>query len=159
MRDETPILDAVLRPNPPASPRMLLVVLIIVASMNVAFGLSFILRGAWPILPFMGLDVALLAWAFHISKRDAQRYERVTLTHENLVILRHPAKGAAIEIALNPYWVRVDYDDPPKHWSRLLLKSHGKAVQIGSFLSPPARHDFAERLKSALHAARNPRFA
>jgi uncharacterized membrane protein len=134
-------------------------VLVAVAAMNVAFGLSFILRGAWPILPFMGLDVALLAWAFRASKRNAQRFERVTLTRENLLIARHPAKGAATQIALNPYWVRVDYDNPPEHWSKLLLSSHGKSVQIGSFLAPTARHDFAERLKSALRTARDVRFA
>jgi uncharacterized membrane protein len=157
--DETPILDAVLRPNPPADPRVLRAILIAVLIINLAFGLYFVSRGAWPIFPFMGLDVALLAWAFRISKRDAQRFERVTLTHESLLIARHPVSGPATEIALNPYWVRVDYDNPPEHWSRLLLKSHGKVVQIGSFLSPPARHDLAERLKSALRAAREMDFA
>ena len=157
--DDTPILDAVLRPNPPADPRVLRGILIAVLLINLAFGLYFVSRGAWPIFPFMGLDVALLYWAFRVSARAARRFERVTLTHENLLIARHPVRGPATEIALNPYWVRVDYDDPPEHWSRLLLKSHGKSVQIGSFLSPPARHDFAERLKSALRAARDVTFA
>ena len=159
MDGDKPILDAVLRPNPPADPRMLRGILIAVVLVNLAFALYFVLHGAWPVMPFMGLDVALLYWAFRASQRAAKRYERVTLTHENLLIARHPAKGAATQIALNPYWVRVDYDDPPEHWSKLLLRSHGKSVQVGSFLSPPARHDFADRLKSALHAARNPRFA
>jgi uncharacterized membrane protein len=159
MSDEKPILDAVLRPNPPMNPRILLVILIAVAAINFAIALSFVLRGAWPITPFMGLDVLLLAWAFRASRRAAQRYERVTLTHDNLLVERHPASGASSEIALNPYWVRVDYDNPPVHWSKLMLRSHGKSVQVGSFLSPPARHDFAERLKSALRAARDVRYA
>jgi uncharacterized membrane protein len=149
----------VLRPNPPASPHVLRAVLVVVALMNLAFGLSFVLRGAWPIMPFMGLDVLLLYCAFRASQRAAKRFERVTLTHENLLIVCHPAKGAATQIALNPYWVRVDYDNPPVHWSKLVLTSHGKSVQVGSFLSPPARHDFAERLKSALRTARDMRFA
>jgi uncharacterized membrane protein len=159
MDSDKPILDAVLRPNPPADPRVLRGILIAVVLINLAFGLYFVLHGAWPIFPFMGLDVALLYWAFRASARAARRYERVTLTHENLLIARHPAKGHPTQIALNPYWVRVDYDNPPVHWSRLMLTSHGKSVQVGSFLSPPARHDFAERLKSALRAARDVRFA
>jgi uncharacterized membrane protein len=149
----------VLRPNPPADPRVLRAILIAVLAINLAFGLYFVLKGAWPIFPFMGLDVALLYWAFRASARAARRFERVTLTHENLLIARHPVKGSPTRIALNPYWVRVDYDDPPEQWSKLLLKSHGKSVQVGSFLSPPARHDFADRLKSALRAARDVRFA
>jgi uncharacterized membrane protein len=157
--DDQPILDAVLRPNPPADPRVLRGILIAVVLMNLAIGLYFVLHGAWPIFPFMGLDVALLTWAFRASTRAAKRYERVTLTHENLLIARHSAKGGATQIALNPYWVRVDYDDPPEQWSKLLLKSHGKSVQVGSFLSPAARHDFADRLKSALRAAREMTFA
>jgi uncharacterized membrane protein len=157
--DDKPILDAVLRPNPPADPRVLRTILIAVLIINLAFGLYFVSRGAWPIFPFMGLDVALLYWAFRASAHAAMRYERVTLTHENLLIARHPAKGRPTEIALNPYWVRVDYDNPPAHWSKLVLTSHGKSVQVGSFLSPPARHNFAERLKSALRAARDMRFA
>src|SRR3546814_7735022 len=54
-------LYAVLRPNPPMNPRALLIILIIVALINFIFGLSFVLHGAWPIMPFLGADVGLLA--------------------------------------------------------------------------------------------------
>jgi uncharacterized membrane protein len=148
------LLDAVLRPNPPMSRQALLIILAIVTSFNVAFALSFMLKGAWPIAPFMGLDVALLAWAFRTSRRAARRFEHLTLTHDELHILRQPAKGEANEVALNPYWVRVEMDDPPEPWSQLTLKSHGKGVQIGTFLSPDARAAFANVLRSALRRAR-----
>jgi len=151
---KTVLLDAVLRPNPPMSRKALLIVLAIVTSFNVAFALSFVLKGAWPIAPFMGLDVALLAWAFRVSKRAARRFEHLTLTHDELHILRQPIKGEADEVALNPYWVRVEMDDPPEPWSQLTLKSHGKGVQIGTFLNPDARAAFAEVLRSALRRAR-----
>ena len=60
---EPVLLDETLRPNPPMSPRALKLVLIAVATINLIFALSFVAQGAWPIAPFMGLDVALLAWA------------------------------------------------------------------------------------------------
>ena len=72
-------LDAVLRPNPPMSPAVLLAILAVVALMNIGFGALFVLRGAWPVTPFMGLDVALLAWAFHRTTRN--RLIRVDSTH------------------------------------------------------------------------------
>ncbi len=152
---QTVLLDAVLKPNPPMSRRALLIILAVVTLFNFAFALSFVLRGAWPIAPFMGADVALLAWAFRASRRAARRFEHVTLTAENLRILRQPARGAADEVALNPYWVRVEMDDPPEPWSQLTLRSHGKGLQIGSFLAPEARAAFADVLRSALRRARN----
>ena len=66
---EPVFFDAVLRPNPPMSPRALLFVLLAVGVINFVFGISFMLHGAWPIMPFMGADVLLLAWAFRASRR------------------------------------------------------------------------------------------
>ena len=62
-----------LRPSPPLPPRVLLVILGVVAAINLAFVISFVLQGAWPIAPFMGADVALLAWAFRQSQIAAER--------------------------------------------------------------------------------------
>lgn len=149
------LLDAILRPNPPMSRRALLIVLVVVTVFNFAFALSFVVRGAWPIAPFMGLDVALLAWAFRASRRAARRYEHLTLTADNLRIVQQPPKGDAHEVALNPYWVRVEMDNPPEPWSQLTLWSHGKALQIGSFMAPESRAAFADVLRSALRRARD----
>ena len=71
------VLDATLRPNPPLSREMC-------SSssswlwrfVNIAFGLTLMLSGAWPVMPFLGADVALLAWAFRASSIAARRHER-----------------------------------------------------------------------------------
>lgn len=158
MDKEPVLLDEKLRPSPPMDSRTLLIILAIVASFNIAFALSFILRGAWPIAPFMGLDVALLAWAFRASTNAAKRFEHVTLTPSLLRIEKYPAKGAATQAEFNPYWVRVDLERPTEFSNRLFLRSHGKALQLGAFLAPATRENFAEALKSALSAAKNRTF-
>jgi uncharacterized membrane protein len=154
MSDEPVLLDATLRPNPPMSPRALKTVLIVVAAFNLVFALSFVLRGAWPIAPFLGLDVALLAWALRESRIAAKAFERITLTVSNLSVAQHPARGAPREIAFNPYWVRVDFHDSGLPGAPLLLRSHGRAVQVGGFLGARERASFAQTLKSALSRAR-----
>lgn len=151
---EPVFFDAVLRPNPPLSPRAVLIVLIAVGAVNFAFGLAFILHGAWPIMPFMGADVLLLAWAFRTARRAASRCERVTLTMSELHITRHPSKGAPAEISLNPYWVQVSLEDDVEPARKLTLWSHGRGVRLGDFLAPQDRASLAEALKSALHAAK-----
>jgi uncharacterized membrane protein len=148
------LLDRVLRPSPPLSPRVLLSVLGLVGLVNIAIALYFVLHGAWPIAPFMGADVALLAWAFRASVIAARREEHVTLTASLLRIARRPPKGGGDEVKFNPYWVRVQMDEPPDHWSQLTVWSHGKGLKIGSFLAPEERANFALTLKNALEQAR-----
>ncbi len=154
-REEPVFLDVVLRPNPSMSPAFLRGTLIVVAAVNLGFALMFVLRGAWPIAPFMGADVALLAWAFHTSRIAARMYEHVTLTASRLFVARHSPRGEVSETSLNPYWVRVQLEQPADMPRKLTLFSHGKAVQVGNFLGPRERLSFAEALKAALSAARD----
>lgn len=153
------LLDATLRPSPPLPPSALKLILVLVATINLAFAMVFVSRGAWLVMPFMGLDVLLLAWAFRASLRAAQRSERICVTADRLVVERHPVRGPVSEIELNPYWVRVEMADPPDHWSQLTLWSHGKGVRIGTFLSPDERASLALSLKDALRRAREHRAA
>jgi uncharacterized membrane protein len=148
------VFDATLRPNPPLSVPVLRAIVAVVAVINLAFAVTFILRGAWPVTPFMGADVALLAWAFRAVRIAARRHERVTLRPASLTVERHPARGAPSEVVFNPYWVRVDVEEPSNHWSRVILRSHGRSVQVGSFLAPHDRETFAGALKAALRRLR-----
>ena len=154
--DSDILLDETLRPSPPMRPRVLLRILIAVAAINLAFMLGFLIEGAWPIAPFMGLDVILLAWAFRASTIAARKEERVTLTRTELVVARDIPKAPHREWRFNPYWVRVEMDDPPEHASQLTLWSHGKFLRIGQFLAPEERARFGQTLKAALRTARAP---
>ncbi len=151
---ETVLLDATLKPNPPMSARALKLVVAAVACVNLGFGLVLVLHGAWPVTPFMGADVAFLAWALNAARAAARAFEQIRLTPFSLVVRRKPARGAESRIELNPYWVRVEMDDPPRRTSRLVLWSHGKGVQIGRFLAPNERLAFAIALRAALRRAR-----
>ncbi len=156
--DEPLLLETVLRPSPPMSARALAIILAVVAAFNFAFAMSFVLRGAWPIAPFMGLDVLLLALAFRESRIKARAHERVTLSQSELRVEQHPARGAAREVAFNPYWVRVDLQPWTEYSNRLFLRSHGRSVQLGTFLAPAPRESFAQALKSALSTAKSADF-
>ena len=150
------LLDATLRPNPPMPPVVQAYVLAAVAGFNLIFATAFVLQGAWPVMPFMGLDIALLAWAFRASTRASRRREHITLTRSCLKVASEPAQGGPGEVALNPYWVRVEMAEPAEQGGQLTLWSHGRGVRVGSFLAPQERADFAQRLKSALRQAREP---
>jgi uncharacterized membrane protein len=142
------LFETVLRPNPPLSPRVLKHLLAVVVLFNLAFAGFFLARGAWPIAPFLGLDVALLAWAFRSSTRAARREERLRLSREVLHIERQPEQT---ETALNPYWLQVETAPA----SGVLLWSHGRATWIGRFLGPEASAALSVELRDALWRAKN----
>jgi len=149
------LLDQVLRPSPPLPPKILLRILAGVALINLLFVAYFLFKGAWPIAPFMGLDVVLLGWAFRASTIAARREEHIVLTPSELSVERRFPKKPLRAWTFNPYWVRVEMDDPPEHQSQLTLWSHGKFLRIAQFMAPEERAKFAGVLKGALRIARS----
>jgi uncharacterized membrane protein len=105
------------------------------------------LLGFWPILPFAGLEMALLAWALKASL--ARRWQRQTITVSDSEVL--------VESLVGPHCVRVVF---PRHWaqvklrcsasrlypSRLVIESHGRQCEVGSFLTEEERRGLAARL-------------
>lgn len=146
--------DAVLEPNRPLTARGQLMLLGFVGLVSVVTGALFALHGAWPVTPFFGADVALLAFALHISARASKRRERLTLTAERLLIERISPSGAARREELNPYWLRVDHEDPELLGCELALVSRGRRWIVGSFLGAEERASLADALRRALREAR-----
>ena len=110
-----------------------------VALVSFIAALLFTLNGAWPVTPFFGADVALLALALHVSVRASRRRERLTLTSQTLLIERISANGASRREELNPYWLRVEHEDPELMGCELALVSRGRRWVVGSFLGAEER--------------------
>lgn len=112
--------------------------------------------GAWPVVPFCGLDVLVLWLAFRVNYRDARLYERVRLTERDLTVQRVAWKTPERHWTFQPYWLRVRVDDRPSRRHQVTLSSHGQSVEVGAFLSPEERAEFARALNDALRAWRAP---
>jgi uncharacterized membrane protein len=146
--------DAVLEPNRPLGAKGHLLVLGFVALVSLVTGALFALHGAWPVTPFFGADVALLGLAMHVSVRASKRRERLTLTAQSLLIERISPNGALRREVINPYWLRVDHEDPELLGCELALVSRGRRWIVGSFLGAEERASLAEALRRALREAR-----
>jgi uncharacterized membrane protein len=146
--------DAVLEPNRPLHAKGRAIVLGFVALVSFIAALVFTLNGAWPVTPFFGADVALLALAMHVSVRASRRRERLTLTSQKLLIERISASGASRREELNPYWLRVEHEDPELMGCELALVSRGRRWVVGSFLGAEERASLADALRGALREAR-----
>jgi uncharacterized membrane protein len=117
-------------------------------------GLRFLALGAWPIIPFMIADVALLAWAFRANYAAARGHERVTLVDDQLTLARVGANGIERRIGFEPYWTRVEIEETPAGDAHLWLAARGRRVRVGGCLSAPERREVGATIAAALSAYR-----
>ncbi len=153
--DARPLLDVVVYPHRSLGPTGFLALMAVLSACSFTIGLVFYLSGAWPVVGFLGLDVLIVYVAFRLNYRAARAYETVRLTPEALEIAKVDAHGRRRSATLQPYWLAVDMDDPPRRDSRLTLRTHGRRLEIGGFLTPDEKLDLARALRRALDEARS----
>jgi uncharacterized membrane protein len=146
--------SAVLTPHRSLGPKGFMVLMAAVCAVSFGTGLFFYLLGAWPVMGFMGVDVALIYVAFRLNFRALRLYETVDLTNEALTVTRVAPSGKAESWSFNPYWVRLRLQQRVGRSSELSLISHGKRLVFASFLTDDEREDFAAALASALSSDR-----
>ena len=150
------LFDAILQPNTSLEPRGFLLLMAAISSVAFVVGMIFALLGAWPVLGFFGLDVALIYLAFQANYRRARTYETVRLSEGALVVARISPSGREQRWRFQPYWLKVDIDVPVKHDSQLVISSHGRRLKIGTFLTADERVELAGALRNALDKLRRP---
>jgi len=150
------IFDAILMPHRSLSRHGFHMVMLAFAGGSAVIGTGAFLAGAWPVLGFCGLEVLLVYLAFKANFRAARLYETVTLTRDEVLVQRVSPRGDAQRWRFQPAWLRVLMDDPPRHDSQITLRSHGRGLTVGTFLTAHERADFARALQRALVRARAP---
>lgn len=144
-----------LTPHRSLSREGFIAVMVIVVVANLSAGLMFFAIGAWPVVGFMGLDVALVWWAFRRNFSDAARAEQIQVTGDAVVLLRLAPDGKESRINFNRRWINVvlEYDEARELVGRLCLRSHGVSHEIASFLGAEERQSLAKALTKALRQA------
>jgi uncharacterized membrane protein len=114
-----------------------------------SFGVAGILAllGYWPVLPFAGLEMAVLGWALKTSLARRHHHELITISESEVRITsRGPA--AEREVVFPRHWAQVKLRRPVSrlHPSRLTIESHGRRCEVGGFLTEEERRGLGERL-------------
>ena len=151
---EEPVFDALLTPHRSMGRTGFYVVMGICAFVWLASGLLFLMKGAWPVFGFFGLDVLLIYVAFRLNYRDGRLHETVELDPRQLVVTRFHPSGRTERFEFNPYWVRVNCAEGIDGRTALSLSSHGNLFTFGGFLTDQERKEFAAVLADALQLAR-----
>jgi uncharacterized membrane protein len=155
LAEEPPIFSTVLAPYRSLSPRGFLILMAAFGALSFTAGSIFWAIGAWPVIGFMGLDIALVYLAFRLNYRAGRVCELIEVTRETLTVRKVDADGRAAEARFNPYWARLLVDRKPELGIiRMSITSHGKRLDIGEFLPLPQREPLARALAGALAEAR-----
>ncbi len=143
-----PVERIVLVPNCSLSPQGAAFFFGTISGVTLTIATLFVVQGYWPVLPFAGLELALLGWALGASMRRRHWRECIELSAEEIAI-ETTLRGELTRVVFSRHWARIKLRAPSYalHPSRLVVESHGRAVEIGGFLNEEERRKLTARLK------------
>ena len=158
MADSAPVPPAteqvfVIRPNSSLTWRGNLWLLAGLSTVSFGIAGAFAWLGLWLVLPFAGLEMGVLALALYLCAWRAQRIEVVRL-EDDYVRIEVGHHQPEFRQEFDRHWVRVLLlpADAGVRRSRLLLRSHGRQLEIGACLPEQERRELAAALRTALAA-------
>lgn len=147
-------------PHRSLSPKGFGIVMAAIGSLAFIIGFGFFLAGAWPVIGFLGLEILIVWGAFKLNYRAARRRETLKTEADDLIIQRTDPSGKTNIEKLSTAWLRVQITPSiapttaQRYRQRVILTSHGKSTEIGSFLHPAEKKHLANELTSMIGRAR-----
>lgn len=120
------------------------------AFVTLAISLALAMFGAWPVLPFAGLECMAIFLAFWWLQRYEGDYELVTIEGDSLIVECSVA-GEVERHSFEAAWVQVVVEERSPGPAQLVVRSHGREVQVGKLLiDENAKRAAAKRIRERL---------
>lgn len=127
----------------------------LLAALALMAALGFMHMGAWLVLPFAGLEVLAIAFAFYVVYLHSPDFESITITDDKVVIEKRIHKKITTTV-FQRCWAKVSVRDMAgatraHGGSGIFVGSHGKEVEFGrNFINDEQRVLLAGELKQKL---------
>jgi uncharacterized membrane protein len=119
-----------------------------------AVALAVAAQGAWLVMPFAGIEVAMIVFAYRWLRAGDGDFETVRATGHEL-LLQRSVRGHIEESRFNLHWVQVVFEPAGiARKSRLALRSHGRVHPIGELMTEAERSAAADYLSARIRHAR-----
>lgn len=139
----------ILRPQCSATWRENLLLVGAVALAAVPIAATWAVLGFWPILPLCGLELALLTLALRAVHRSLLARE-VVIVDRDAIVVEAGRERPERRFRLGRAWAQVLLLPARRDHSRLVLRSHGRAVELGRFLTEEERGALARDLRAVV---------
>ena len=123
---------------------------ITVVCSGIAIGFAF--RGLWMVLPFAGLEILALGYAFYYCSYRSAYIEVLKIENDTLYIEKGRYKPEQV-YEFNLAWVKVNLikAKSENYPHRVTISSHGKQIEVGAALVEEERIKLARDLKTAIN--------
>jgi len=122
------------------------------AGFSLGLALLFALAGAWMVLPYSMLEIAVLAGAFYAVGRRAGDWERLTVAGDRMIVERSKG-GRQTRREWNRPWVRTEMaDERFGHRGRLVLRCGTERWEFGEALPEVERVAVAREIRRLVSA-------
>jgi uncharacterized membrane protein len=141
----------VIRPNRSLSTRQLQIAFAVIALVCLGIASVFAAFGLWPILPFAGAEVIVVGIGLYLSALGGRETEVVSVASDKVAVEKE-GRCARRRWELSRAWLQIRLLSPHIRWypSRLVIRSHGKEVELGVFLNEEERRQLAGELRCAV---------
>ncbi|MEX2327743.1 MAG: DUF2244 domain-containing protein [Pseudomonadales bacterium] len=138
----------ILKPNASLRWRANLCLLYTLMGISLSIGFGFLLLGAWLVLPYSLLEMAFLALCMTYCVRQCNRQEVITIS-EHEVLIERGISGPSEHWNYQRMWAKFMVKAPRHPWDPAVvaIRSHGKELEIGSFLSRRDKSALIEQLR------------
>ena len=129
----------------------IMMIYLLVSGVTISIAFSFFTQGLTLILPFAGLELLALGVVLYISAWRSNIKEVVNVNEEKIRI--EIGRNVPEKIyELDKAWANIVLERSWNNWypSRLLLRSHGRQLEIGKFLNEQERQCLAIELNKAI---------
>ena len=138
----------ILRPDNSWSWRANLVFLSVLMLVSLAIALGFLMAGAWVVLPFSVLELSVVAGCVYYCAKQRSRQEVIRISDFEVRVERGIRKPATQE-SFRRLWSKFFVQTPRHPWDPvgLVIRSHGRESEIGSFLGRTDKRKLVAMLK------------
>jgi uncharacterized membrane protein len=141
------------RPNRSLGPAAQRWVLAVIAATTLGVAAGATAFGAWPVMPFAGLEVALVALAFRVLRLHDADFERLEIGEYEVRVEARDARHVTRFVA-HRAWARVVLRERGARCT-LRLAYAGRTVPLGRMLSDEGRRQLAESLRGRIAVTAN----
>ena len=107
----------------------------------------------WGLLPFLLLAFLGVWFALRQSLNDRQILEQLTLSKEEIALIRQNPTGEHKRWVCSPYWAKLKiYETGGPVANYITLTGNGRDVELGAFLSEDERKTLYEELEQLLYS-------
>lgn len=139
------------KPNCSLSVKNTIRLVIGLATISMLVGIGFALAGAWLVLPFAGLEIIAIAYAFYYIHLHADDFESITIKEDSVIVEKYGYK-VSDKAVFQRYWARVSLRKQVSGRDALFIGSHGKEVEFARhFVTDEQRELLASQIRQKLN--------